>query len=109
MGRTLVIKIEKNDIPSHDMTHETIFLTGQAAPSNIPAMDLGGLDAHIAILDEAGRVIEVNKSWHEFLPGTPGNFPVFDPGTNYLTTAMNALSVSPGRDHWVFGIGEGRC
>ena len=95
------MKIENNDIPFHNMTQGKNILTGQVSPSNIPPMDLGllaGLDAHIAILDEEGRVIGENKSWHEFVPGTPGNFSIFDPGTNCLTTAMNALSVSPGRD-----------
>jgi signal transduction histidine kinase/ActR/RegA family two-component response regulator len=95
------MKIEKNCISSNDMTQGKNILTGQVFPSEKSFMDLGilgGLDAHIAILDEEGRVIEANKSWHEFLPGTPGNFFIFDPGTNYLTAAMNALSVFPGRD-----------
>lgn len=95
------MKIEKNGIPSNDVTLGKIFSSGQAGPSMIPAMDLGllaGLDAHIAILDEAGWVIGVNKFWHEFVPGTPGNFPGFDPGINYVTTAMKALLASPGGD-----------
>ena len=95
------MKIENNCIPSNDMTQGKNILTGQAAPSKIPAMDLGvlaGLDAHIAILDEEGWVIGVNKFWHEFVPGTPDNFPRFDPGINYIAAAMNALLASPGGD-----------
>jgi predicted signal transduction protein with EAL and GGDEF domain len=44
------------------------------------------LTAHIAILDEAGTIIAVNRAWREFATRNPPATPDFAVGSNYLAT-----------------------
>jgi PAS domain S-box-containing protein len=55
---------------------------------------LDGMSAHIAILDENGFILEVNKAWREFADSNGANDPTYGIGTNYL----NVCDVSVGND-----------
>ena len=45
---------------------------------------LNSLSAHIAILDEKGRIVATNRAWQRFAVSNPPITPSAGPGTNYL-------------------------
>lgn len=45
---------------------------------------LDAMSAHIAILDENGVILEVNRAWREFADANGGQDPNYGIGTNYL-------------------------
>ena len=51
---------------------------------------LDALSAHVAILDEAGTIIAVNKAWRQFADANDLNDPTYGVGTNYLDVCDNA-------------------
>lgn len=65
---------------------------------------LDAMSAHIAILDENGFILEVNKAWRDFADSNGANDPSYGIGTNYLdvcnVSAQNdskdAVSVAKG-------------
>jgi two-component system, NarL family, sensor kinase len=59
---------------------------------------LDALSAHIAILDEAGTIIAVNRAWHRFADSR--NYATSDHGigTNYVDTCHLAAPVDPEAD-----------
>ncbi|MGF9761865.1 PAS domain-containing protein [Microvirga sp. 0TCS3.31] len=59
---------------------------------------LDALSAHIAILDEAGTVIAVNRAWHRFAESRDYATPDHGVGTNYVETCRRAASTDPEAD-----------
>ncbi len=65
---------------------------------------LDAMSAHIAILDENGFILEVNKAWREFADANGSNDPTYGIGTNYLDicdisaqgNSKDAISVAKG-------------
>jgi PAS domain S-box-containing protein len=51
---------------------------------------LDALSAHIAILDQHGRIIEVNKAWRDFAIANKLDLRHFGIGTNYISTCESA-------------------
>jgi two-component system, LuxR family, sensor kinase FixL len=62
-----------------DEAHQTYFEAEEFVTSALNAMS-----AHIAILDENGIILEVNKAWREFADSNGANDPTYGIGTNYL-------------------------
>lgn len=62
---------------------------------------LDGLTAHIAILDDTGSIIHVNKAWRQFADDNYFRDPLYGIGSNYLTVCdqagtPDALAVAAG-------------
>lgn len=56
---------------------------------------LDAMSAHIAILDENGFILEVNRAWREFADANGANDPTYGIGTNYLAVCdVSALGNS---------------
>lgn len=51
---------------------------------------LDGLTAHVAILDETGAIIHVNKAWQQFADVNGFSDPLYGIGTNYLVICERA-------------------
>lgn len=54
---------------------------------------LNSLQAHIAVLDRRGNIIEVNDSWRRFAAANSGDTGQFYVGTNYLDVCRSAVAV----------------
>ncbi|MDF2984319.1 MAG: hypothetical protein K0Q69_4091, partial [Devosia sp.] len=59
---------------------------------------LDALSAHIAILDEAGTIIAVNRAWHRFADSRNYVSPDHGIGTNYVEICRLAAAVDPQGD-----------
>jgi two-component system NtrC family sensor kinase len=53
---------------------------------------LNSLSAHIAILDEKGRIVATNRAWQRFTSSNPPITTSAGPGTNYLEVSDAAAS-----------------
>lgn len=58
---------------------------------------IDSLSAHVAILDETGRILETNRAWQEFAKQNGMEAGFDSVGTNYLSICRGA-STSPGDD-----------
>lgn len=73
------------DITDHKRASEALRQSERFAQGT-----LDGLSAHIAILDESGVIISVNKAWREFAAANYGTIPNVNEGANYLATCAAA-------------------
>lgn len=87
--------------------------TLEAAQSTIESQDqflrstLDSLSAHIALLDENGVILEVNKAWREFAKNNNGQMKLVSTGCNYLDVCDQATGMcSDGSDAVANGIRE---
>jgi diguanylate cyclase (GGDEF)-like protein len=73
LGRQVVSQLE---------LRKTVSQLARAERFGRSTMD--ALTAHIAVLDEKGVVVAVNRAWHEFTQANPGLGPAVQVGGNYL-------------------------
>ncbi len=80
-----VIQCNIRDITARKQVEETLQASKRLAQATLDA-----LSAHIAVLDEAGVIIAVNRAWRAFAEANPPVTSNVNEGANYLTVCDTA-------------------
>ncbi len=85
-----------NDITARKWAEEKLSSTSErlAASERFARATVDALTAHIAILDEAGNVLAVNRAWREFGQASPPAPSGLAVGANYLSVCESASGPS---------------
>jgi PAS domain S-box-containing protein len=73
-----------------DITQQKLASEALRESERFARSTLDGLAAHIAIVDEAGTIITVNRAWREFAVQNGARIEQVCEGTNYLSASENA-------------------
>jgi PAS domain S-box-containing protein len=73
------------DISARKQAEQALISAEQFAHSTVDA-----LSAHVAILDDQGRILAVNQAWHNFAQANGGDPNILGLGTNYLQVCDQA-------------------
>lgn len=80
---------------AYDMTNLLLAEEQLLESEQFTKWTLDSLEQHIAVLDDSGEIVAINRSWRDFALNNDGDISAMDIGANYLEVCRRASPVAP--------------